>query len=382
MSIPELLLHHKRIPSEILNLLLDYAEKQYWPTKDFHQIAQDLEEFIHNLPPSEENLEELWFVLIKILFFAGDLQKLNDVYTSITASNQGISGVRIYYALALAFQGHSEEALRIFNNTKFDEIKDPQEKLEALGIYLFFYSIRRDQKKVDEIYDEIIHLSETSPQLTERQKAHLLPWAHIRKAYSIRGQTTLALDLLNKVQSELHIFPHRFFQIMTSLRIGHVYHISGDFKKAIELYDQAIDLAIEVQSWHLLSMIYNRVGFILTAQKQIEEARGFFQDSLDHATKAGARWLTVGPLVNLIRWKLSQGKVDEAIEDYHTFAEITESVGDEQEHLYALLALAELYSQINDRPKSKYYYSKGVKLGLKLGVFRLVDQSKELERLK
>ncbi len=124
-------------------------------------------------------------------------------------------------------------------------------------------------------------------------------------------------------------------------------------------------------------MIYNRVGFILTAQKQVNEARGYFQDSLDYANKSGARWLTVGPLVNLIRWKLNQGKIDEAIEDYHTFAKITESVGDEQEQFYALLALAELYAQIDDIPKSKYYYSKGVKLGLKLGHFQLVDQSKE-----
>ncbi|MHA1946730.1 MAG: tetratricopeptide repeat protein [Candidatus Hodarchaeales archaeon] len=380
MSIPELLLHHKRIPSEVLHSLLKYAENQYWDTKDFHQIAQDLEEFIHNLPSSEENLDELWSVLIKFLFFAGDLRKLNDVYTSITASNQDIPGVRIFYALALTFQGHSEEGLRILENTNINEISDPQEKLEALGIYLFFYSIRRDQNKVDDIFQEIIHLSETIPQLTERQKAHLLPWAYIRKAYSIRGQTALALDLLNKVQSELNIFPHRFFQIMTSLRIGHIYHISGDFTKAIELYDQAIDLAMEVQSWHLLSMIYNRVGFILTAQRKLEESRGFFQDSLDYANKSGARWLTVGPLVNLIRWKLNQGKVDEAIEDYHTFAKITESVGDEREQLYALLALAELYSLIDDMPKSKYYYSKGVKLGLKLGLFRLVDQSEELQK--
>jgi G-protein signaling modulator 2 len=168
---------------------------------------------------------------------------------------------------------------------------------------------------------------------------------------------------------------------MTSFRIGHIYHISGDFKKAIELYDKAIDLAMEVQSWHLLSMIYNRVGFILTSQNRLQEARGFFQDSLDYANKSGAKWLTVGPLVNLIRWKLNQGKIDEAIEDYHTFAKITESVGDEQEQFYALFALAELYAQIDDIPKSKYYYSKGVKLGLKLGLFRLVDQSKELQQL-
>ncbi len=216
MTIPELLLHHKRIPPTVLQSLLQYAETHYWETKDFHQVAQELEEFIHNLP-SKENLDELWYVLIKLLFFAGDLRKLNEVYTSITVTSQGILGVRIFYALALTFQGHSEEGLRILSNIEIDTIDDPKIKIEALSIILFFYSIRRDQNKVDELYHKIIHLSETIPELTEREKAHLLPWAYIRKAYSIRGQTTRALHLLNKVQSELYIFPHRFFQIMTSL---------------------------------------------------------------------------------------------------------------------------------------------------------------------
>jgi tetratricopeptide (TPR) repeat protein len=117
------------------------------------------------------------------------------------------------------------------------------------------------------------------------------------------------------------------------------------------------------------------VGFVLTAQKQLETAREFFQDSLDFANLSGARWLTVGPLANLVRWKLSQGKINEAIEDYHTFASITESVGDEREQFYALIALAELYEQIEDIPKSKYYYSKGVTLGLKLGIFQLITPS-------
>jgi tetratricopeptide (TPR) repeat protein len=377
MVIPELLVHQKRIPSIIWTSLQEYAENQYWGTKSFEQIAIELEEFIHNLPPSENDLDELWYVLMKFLFFAGDLKRLNEVYASITATNQGIPGVRIFYALALIFQGHAKEALRILKNVNVDKIQTPQIRLEAMGITLFFYSIRRDQNKVDEIYHKIIHLSETIPELTEREKAHLLPWAYIRKAYSIRGQTTRAFDLLNKVQSELNIFPHRFFQIMTNLRIGHIYYISGDFTRAIEFYDQAIDLASELQSSHYLSMIYNRVGFILTAQRQLNEARSYFQESLDFANKSGAHWLTVGPLVNLIRWKLNQGKIDEAIEDYHTFAKITESVGDEQEQFYALLALAELYAQIDDTPKSKYYYSKGVKLGLKLGHFRLVDKSRE-----
>ena len=123
---------------------------------------------------------------------------------------------------------------------------------------------------------------------------------------------------------------------------------------------------------HIYSVLFLLFPFVLSAQKQPNAAKEFFQDAVKFAEKSGARWLTVGPLANLVRWKLSQGKIEEAIDDYHTFASITKSVGDQQEHFYALLALAELYEQIDDIPKSKYYYSKGVTLGLKLGIFRLI----------
>ncbi len=377
MLIPEMLLHEKRIPAKQLSSLLRYSKDQHWNTKDFHSISRELEEFIISLPESEKNVEELWYLLVKMLFFSGNLKKLNEIYTTISADNQEILGVTIFYALSLIFQGHSDEASQLINRINLNSLNDPVLKIEIMGIILFYYSIKRDNKQVDLLYSQILREINSSHELSEAQLSHLLPWVYIRKAYSIRGQKTKALKLLEKVQSDLLLYPHRFFQVMTILRIGHIYHNHGDLNKAVELYDQAIDLAQEIQSWHLLSIIYNRVGFVLSAQKQLDSAKEFFQDSLDHANLSGARWLTVGPLANLVRWKLSQGKLNEAIEDYHTFASITESVGDKREQFYALIALAELYEMIEDIPKSKYYYSKGVTLGLKLGIFRLISSSDE-----
>jgi tetratricopeptide (TPR) repeat protein len=375
LLIPEMLLHENRIPQKQLSLLLRYSKDHNWATKDFHLIARELEEFIISLPESEENVNELWYLLVKILFFSGNLKKLNEVYTSIIADNQEILGVTIFYALSLTFQGYSDEAAHLINRINLIKLNDQVLKIEIMGIILFYHSIKRDYKKVDSLYTQILQEINSLHELTEDQLSHLLPWVYIRKAYSIRGQKSTALKLLEKVQSDLLLYPHRFFQAMSILREGHIYHNHGDLGKALDLYDQAIDLAQEIQSWHLLSIIYNRVGFVLTAQKQLDTAKAFFQDSLNFAKKSGARWLTVGPLANLVRWKLSQGKIDEAIEDYHTFASITKSVGDEREQFYALIALAELYEQIDDIPKSKYYYSKGVSLGLKLGIFQLVNPS-------
>ncbi|MHA1942667.1 MAG: hypothetical protein ACW97P_13270, partial [Candidatus Hodarchaeales archaeon] len=273
MLISEMLLHEKRIPDRQLSLLLRYSKDQHWNTKDFHSITRELEEFIISLPESEKNVDELWYLLVKFLFFSGNLKKLNEIYTSITTDNQEILGVTIFYALGLVFQGYSDEASQLINRININNLEDPVLKIEILGIKLFHHSIKRDYKKVDSLFTEILQEVNSLHELTEDQLSHLLPWAFIRKAYSIRGHKTKALKLLGKIQDDLFLYPHRFFQAMTKLRIGHIYHNHGDLSKALELYDQAIDLAQEIQSWHLLSIIYNRVGFVLTAQKQLETAR-------------------------------------------------------------------------------------------------------------
>ena len=136
MSIPEILLHETRIPHKQLSLLLHYSKDQHWNTKDFHTISKELEEFIISLPESEQNIDELQYLLVKILFFSGNLNKLNEVYTSIIADNHEILGVTIFYALGLIFQGYSEEASQLINRIKLNNLNDPALKIEIMGIKL------------------------------------------------------------------------------------------------------------------------------------------------------------------------------------------------------------------------------------------------------
>ena len=161
--------------------------------------------------------------------------------------------------------------------------------------------------------------------------------------------------------------------------MGHCLHNAGKVQQALGYYDQAIDLGIESRSSLLLSILYNRVGMAMTSRKQIKRAKEFFEKALNTAKDTGAKWLTIGPLVNLVRWKLADGQVDDAINDYHSFVDIAEAVGDEQELCYALIGLAELYEQVDDIPKSKFYLSKGIKLGMKLGIFEIVSYPNKSE---
>jgi tetratricopeptide (TPR) repeat protein len=378
IKVPELYSHLRRMTPDQAEILVNFALENHWDIKDFYQISEELEEFISKHSPSDPDYSELVYLQAKLLFFSGNLLKLNDIYT-LTAASRNIPGVQIYYALGLAFQGHSKQGLDILNQIDSEMyMNDPFVKVEFLSIKLFIYSIKRNHLKVAEYYSQIIAYCDSHVESAEL-KAHLLPWAYLRQAYTIRsrGQIVEALDLMTKCQRDLNVFPHRFFQVMVFTLMGHCHHNLGNLEEALKFYDQAIDLALETHARIPLSILYNRVGMAMAGQKQPQLAKKYYQKAVTQAKKAGAEWLQIGPLANLAYWKISVGAVKEAIDDFHQFVEIAAGVGDERELCYAQLTLAELYRGIGDVAKTKYFLSKGFDLAVKLGLFRFVSRPED-----
>jgi tetratricopeptide (TPR) repeat protein len=377
-KVPELNLHLKRMTPNQAKILINYAMEKHWDIKDYYQISEELEDYIIFHSPPEPDYSELVYLQAKFLFFAGNLPKLNDTFT-LTAASRNVPGVQLYYALGLAFQGHSKEGLEILNQIDSEMyMNDPIVRIELLGIKLFIYSIKRNHLKVADYYSQIIDYCNSNIESNEL-KAHLLPWAYLRNAYTIRskGQVVKALDLITKCQRDLSVFPHRFFQVMAFTLMGHCHHNLGNLEKALEFYDRAIDLALEIHSRLLLSILYNRVGMAMGGQKQPQLAKKYYQKAVTQARKAGANWLQIGPLANLAYWKISEGAIKEAIDDFHQFVEIAAGAGDERELCYAQLTLAELYRGIGDVAKTKYFLSKGFDLAVKLGLFRFVSRPED-----
>jgi len=377
--VPELNLHLKRLTPNQVNDIVEFAMTNHWKTKDFHQISQELEEFISTRPVNEPQYSELLYLQAKMLFLAGNLEKLNNLFT-LTTATQNVPGVQLFYALGLAFQGHSKEGLEILEHIDLDQYEnDHVVKLEILSATLFIYSIKRNYLTVSNYFNQIYNSIASISGVSNGTKAHLLPWAYLRQAYSLRarGKIFEAMELIDSCYNHLQSFPHRFFQIMAFTLMGHCHHNLGSIKKALEFYDQAIDIAVEIQSWILLSILYNRVALAMMAQKKSALARRYFKEAITQARQSGANWLVIGPLVNLAQYKLAEGKINEAIDDYHQFVEVASGTGDERELCYAQLTLAELYKGIGDIPKSKYFLSEGFKLALKLGIFRTISRPED-----
>ncbi len=369
----ELQLHLKRLSNPLSLNLEKYVIENQWETKDYSLIIEDLEVFLSTLSSTEEKYSELLYLMAKFLFFSGQLDKLNDLYIQY-ASLEEIHGIQIFYALGLSFQGHALQGLEIIDQvyTTLDE-NDTALYLETLGIELFIHSIKRDYKKVTDIFKIVKQTLNEKEFLTREEKAHILPWAYLRYAYTLRaeGEINSAMNLITECGEYLQDFPHRFFKVMAATLLGHCYHNVGNITKAIEFYDEAIDLGIEIQSKTLLSILYNRVGMAMSMRRKYEESRSYYQDALDLAIETGSTWLTAGPLASLSQWKIADGNIKGAIDDYHHFEEVTSTIGDERELCFAQLALANLYKRIGDFPKSKYYFSEGIRRGLKLGILKL-----------
>ncbi|MFX0122757.1 MAG: tetratricopeptide repeat protein [Candidatus Hodarchaeota archaeon] len=377
-SVPELNQHLRRLTPNQVKDIIEFSKINHWETKDFHQISREFEEFIHNRLVDEPQYSELLFLQAKLLFFAGDLAKLNNIFT-LSAATQNIPGVQIYYALGLAFQGHSKEGLQILERINLDLYEnDYFMTLEILSATLFIYSIKRDYLTVSEYFFQIHKLIKSNT-IPNEIRAHLLPWAYLRQAYSIRAQGKVfeAMELIETCYAGLQSFPHRFFQVMALTLMGHCHHNLGNIKRALEFYDQAIDISVEIESWILLSILYNRVALAMMAQRKPKLAKRYLKQAITQAKQSGANWLIIGPLVNLAQYKLAEGKINEAIDDYHQFVEVATGTGDEQELCYAQLTLAELYKGIGDIPKSKYFFSEGFKLALKLGIFRMISRPED-----
>ncbi len=369
----EIHLHLERLSKPILHELKNFIEANHWETKDYIQIATELDSFISSISPIEDTYNELLYLLAKLLFFSGQLKKLNELYTH-SASFSYISGVHIFYALGLSFQGHSKQALEVIKQSYLEiSENDIILYLESKGIELFIHSIKRDYNKVHEIFKEIEHILTKDKTISTEIKAHILPWAYLREAYTLRaeGNISSAMNLISKCTNFLHEFPHRFFKVMAITLMGHCYHNMGNITTALELYDEAIDISDEIQSKTLLSILYNRIGMAMSLMKKFEESKGFYQDAIDLAIDTGSTWLTVGPLANLSQWKIAKGNIKGAIDDYHHFEEVVSNVGDERELCFAQLALANLYELLGDIPKSKYYFQEGLRRGLRLGILKL-----------
>ncbi|WP_455142680.1 tetratricopeptide repeat protein [Candidatus Hodarchaeum mangrovi] len=372
LRVPELDVHLPRLSLALHKDLLGWSLQQAWETLNFQELANSLEEFITSHTHFDSELPELYYIQAKLLFMAGDLLKLNELYF-LTINNAPHLGVILFYALGLAFQGHTNEALEIINKTNLkSHSNDFMLFAEGMGLILYIYSIKRDYAHISVIKNKLLKYLNKN-KVPDEIKAYILPWADIRHAYSLRasGQIQKAQRMLIHTLDELEFFPHRFFQTMALTVLGQCYHNRGRISTALDYYDQAIDIAQTTKAQTQLSILYNRIGIAFVSKKEYTLANDYFKIAINYANESGARWLLIGPLVNRVQYKLAQGKIQDAISDYHMFVEVAEGTGDDQELCFALMALAELYQQIDDLPKYKFYLEKGVQLGLKLGIFQL-----------
>ena len=142
------------------------------------------------------------------------------------------------------------------------------------------------------------------------------------------------------------------------------YYVFGDYKKAIDIGEEAIRIAKTLNTKHtnvieMLGFAHNNVGNALIELEEFEKAERYFSRALSVFPKMGGNkhgelysWRGLGKLF------MRQGKLSESIEYFHTALENAEQLNSKHEILSCLECLSSAYDQVEDFEQALHFYKR------------------------
>jgi tetratricopeptide (TPR) repeat protein len=249
--------------------------------------------------------------------------------------------------------GQTSEALELLKAA--EKIAEKHEDLEQLveiwGIRVFTLTVK---KKFQEAIGEYIKASQVT--VDNERLEQWLQWARIRHAYSLLKLSYVsdASTENSKVLTLAKNTGDRFFQSQALNGIGHCLDRVGRTNDALKMYNKALNIADEIHSSNIMSLILNRIGMATAwRKKQLNEAVDFFRRSIAAAQEGGSIWLEFGPMANLAIVKKMKGDFFEASELFEAVKDRSDQAGDLNDQLFAYINLADIYQELGDEVKAK-----------------------------
>lgn len=148
---------------------------------------------------------------------------------------------------------------------------------------------------------------------------------------------------------------------------GYDFKNKGDIKKALEYYNKALDVAIQIQNKDGIAYCLNGIGIIHQVNGDVKQAIEYFYKGLKINEEVGDKKAIASSLNNLANIYLMQGDVKKAKEYYYKNLSIKEEIGDKGAITFALKNLGFFYSKQGELNKALEYYFKSLKLEEELG---------------
>lgn len=211
-------------------------------------------------------------------------------------------------------------------------------------------------------------LSIPSPCLS---KSHELSAKYWEQAYvlSQQGKYSEAARMFEKcVLTELASSePRQAVLAVSSEKAGHYYNLVGEYDKAIEFYQQALEIGRKLGKDHAVALQLNNIGMVYSLLGQHDQALDLFHQSLD-IFKQLKREKSISSLLNNIgEAHKSLGYYKKALKYFHQALKISNNLGNKEGIATEYNNIAQVYEIMGQYRKSLDYYQQALDIFSKLG---------------
>ncbi|MCX6560722.1 MAG: CHAT domain-containing protein [Candidatus Aminicenantes bacterium] len=111
-----------------------------------------------------------------------------------------------------------------------------------------------------------------------------------------------------------------------SNNIGTAYSQLGEFDKALASFEAALKLADQIKDYEIKSIILNNIGIVYARLGEFEKSTGYYQRAIDLALEYSGKTYLWEIYLELGNARRSQGRPQEAAEDYRAAISIIEDI--------------------------------------------------------
>jgi transcriptional regulator with GAF, ATPase, and Fis domain/tetratricopeptide (TPR) repeat protein len=215
-----------------------------------------------------------------------------------------------------------------------------------------------DNERSRIIYEDAIAAGESWPEL--------LGEAHLGLGFVLNklGQLDLAAKSYIKALDYFIENPERLCRVLSNL--GIVYRRKGDIDGAIDFYNRALKVALDLDfKWPAMNL-YGNMGNAYAARGENQKALELYEQSLTIAGKIADRRIEGINLLNIGHSYSLVGEPQKAIDYFLRALELQRAVGDKSSEAISYNNLGELNSQLGSFKKALDYYNRGYELAQKV----------------
>jgi len=169
-----------------------------------------------------------------------------------------------------------------------------------------------------------------------------------------------AIDLSKKIK-----FPSSTAQAYNDL--GIIYYDKENYDTAIQLYQQAMPIRLQLHDELGVAKLYNKIGIVYQKEEQFEKAEEAQLKALDIFRKHNNDFGVSYSLNNIGILNQNMGRYDEAIKYQEESIALKEKLGDKIGLAGSYINVGNIYLLKKEMEKTLEYYTKGVEICRQLG---------------